>query len=68
MLEIPIPDSGKGHAFFLENDIAARIRFPTSAMLREAARRRIVAARKKQWAEYRQAREAALGRPCDEFA
>jgi hypothetical protein len=63
LLAIPLPDAGKGHAFFLQKDIAARIRFPTSAMLREAAQRRIVAARKKQWAEYRQAREAALGRP-----
>ena len=32
-------------------------------MLREAAQRRIVAARKKQWAEYRQAKEVALGKP-----
>lgn len=63
LLAIPIPDAGKGRAFFLQKDIAARIRFPTSAMLREAAQRRIVAGRKKQWAEYRQAQEAALGRP-----
>lgn len=63
LLAIPIPDAGKGHAFFLQRDIATRIRFPTSAMLREAAQRRIVAARKKEWAERRQAREAALGRP-----
>ena len=32
-------------------------------MLREAAERRIVAARKKNWAEYRLAKEAASGKP-----
>jgi hypothetical protein len=63
LLAIPIPDAGKGHALFLQKDIAARIQFPTRAMLREAAQSRIMAARKKQWAERRQAREAALGRP-----
>jgi hypothetical protein len=62
LLVIPIPDGGKGHAFFLEKDVATRIQFPSRAMLREAAQSRIVAARKKQWAERRQAREAALGR------
>jgi hypothetical protein len=63
LLAIPIPDAGKGHGFFLEKDIAARIQFPSRAMLREAAQSRIVVARKKQWEEYRQAREAVLGRP-----
>jgi hypothetical protein len=62
LLAIPIPDAEKGHAFFLQKDIAARIQLPSRAMLREAAQSRIVAARKKQWEEYRQAREAALGR------
>ena len=47
LLAIPIPDAGKGHAFFIQKDIAARRRFPTSAMLREAAQSRIVAGRKK---------------------
>lgn len=32
-------------------------------MLNEAAGHRIVANRKKQWAEYRQTKEAALGKP-----
>jgi hypothetical protein len=63
LLAIPIPDAGKGHVSFLQKDVAARIQLPSREMLREAAQRRIVAARKKQWAEYRQAREAALGKP-----
>jgi hypothetical protein len=63
LLAIPIPDAGKGYAFFLRKDVAAHIRLPSRGMLREAGQRRIVAARKKRWAEYRQAREAALGKP-----
>ncbi|MBZ5625478.1 MAG: helix-turn-helix domain-containing protein [Acidobacteriia bacterium] len=63
LLAIPRPDARKGHAFFLRKDVAAQIQLPTCGMLREAGQRRIVAARKKQWAEYRQAREAALGKP-----
>jgi hypothetical protein len=63
MLAIPIPDAGRGHAFFLQKDVVVRIQLPSRGMLREAGRRRIVAARKKQWVEYRQAREAALGHP-----
>ena len=63
LLAIPIPEPGKGHASFLQKDVAARIQLPSRKMLREAAQRRIVDARKKQWAEYRQAREAALGKP-----
>lgn len=63
LLAIPIPDAGKGRAFFLQQDVVVPIQLPSRGMLREAAQRRIVAARKKQWAEYRQAREAALGRP-----
>ncbi len=51
LLAIPIPDAGKGLALFLEKDVAARIQLPSRGMLREAAQRRIVAARKKQWAE-----------------
>ncbi|HYL15787.1 MAG TPA: TniQ family protein [Terriglobales bacterium] len=63
LLAIPIPDAGKGHAFFLQKDFAVRIQLPSRRMMREAAQRRIVAARKKRWAEYRRAREAALGKP-----
>ncbi|MGH9628300.1 MAG: helix-turn-helix domain-containing protein, partial [Bryobacteraceae bacterium] len=63
LLVIPIPDAGKGHASFLQKDVAAQIQLPSCEMLREAAQHRIVAARKKQWADYRQAREAALGKP-----
>jgi hypothetical protein len=37
LLAILIPDAGKGHALFLQKDIAARIQFPTRAMLRKAA-------------------------------
>jgi hypothetical protein len=63
LLAIPIPDAGKGHASFLQNGVAARIQLPSREMLREAAQRRIVAARKKHWVEYRQASEAVLGKP-----
>jgi hypothetical protein len=63
LLTIPLPDAGKGHASFIQKDVVARIQLPSRKMLREAAQRRIVAARKKQWAGYRQAREATLGKP-----
>jgi hypothetical protein len=63
LLAIPLPDAGRGHVFFLSNDVAAQIQLPSRDMLREAAQYRIVAARKKQWAEYRQAKEIELGRP-----
>jgi hypothetical protein len=63
LLAIPIPDAGKGHAFFLSKNVAGQIQLPTRGILREASRRRIVAGRKQQWAEYRRAREAVLGRP-----
>jgi hypothetical protein len=63
LLAIPIPDAGKGDASFLRKDVADQIQFPSRGMLREAAHRRIVAAKKNQWADYRQAREAALGKP-----
>jgi hypothetical protein len=63
LLAIPIPDAGKYFAFFLHKDLAAQIQIPSRRMLREAAQRRIVAARKKKWAEYRRAKEAALGKP-----
>ena len=63
LLGIPLPDPGKYYAFFLRKDVAAQIQMPSRRMLREAALRRIVAARKKKWVEYRQAKETALGRP-----
>jgi hypothetical protein len=63
LLAIPIPDAGKYYAFFLHKDIAGQIQIPSRRMLRELAQRRIVAARKKKWAEYRQAKETALGKP-----
>ena len=63
LLGIPLPDPGNYYAFFLRKDVAAQIRLPSRRMLREEARRRIKAARKKKWAEYRQARETALGKP-----
>jgi hypothetical protein len=63
LLAIPIPDAGEYFAFFLHKDLATQVQIPTRRMLREAAQRRIVAARKRKWAEYRQAKEAALARP-----
>ena len=63
LLAIPVPDVGKYYAFFLHKDVAAQIQVPSRRMLREAAERRIVAARKKNWADYRQAKETALGKP-----
>jgi len=63
LLAIPIPDAGKEHAFFLRKEVAAQIQMPSRRMVREAARRRILAARKEKWVEYRQAKEGALGRP-----
>ena len=63
LLAIPIPDAGKGHALFLRKDVAAQIQLPSRRMLREQAQRRIEAAQKKKWEEYRVARETALGKP-----
>jgi hypothetical protein len=63
LLAIPIPDAAKYYAFFLRNDVAAQIQIPSRRMLKVAAVRRIVATRKKKWAEYRQAKETALGKP-----
>jgi len=62
-LAIPLPGAGRGHAFFLRNDVAARTQLPSSRMLRKVARLRIKAYRKKLWAERRLAKEKALGRP-----
>jgi TniQ len=63
LLAIPLLDAGRSHAYFLRKDVAAQIQLPSRGMLKQQAQCRIVAARKKQWEEYRQAREAALGRP-----
>ena len=63
LLAIPNPDAGRGHAFFLRKDVAAHIALPSRKMLREESQRRIIAATKKKWAEYRLAKEAALGKP-----
>ena len=35
LLVIPIPDAGRGHAFFLRKDVAAQIQIPSPRMLRE---------------------------------
>jgi hypothetical protein len=63
LLAIPLADEGRANAFFVSKDVAARIQIPSRVTLREVAQRRIVADRKKRWAEYRQAKEEALGRP-----
>ena len=63
LLEIPMPEEGKGHAYFVSKDVAAQIQFPSHRMLREQAQCRIDASRKRRWTEYRLAKEAALGRP-----
>jgi hypothetical protein len=61
LLAIPNPDAGRGHAYFLRKDVAAQIRLPTRRKLREESQRRMKAARKKKWAEYRLAKEIASG-------
>jgi hypothetical protein len=48
LLGIPLPDPGKYYAYFLRKEVAAQIQMPSRRMLREAALRRIVAARKKK--------------------
>lgn len=63
LLAIPNPDAGRGHAYFLRRDVAAQIRLPSTTILRQEAQRRIIAARKRKWTEYRRAKETALGRP-----
>ena len=63
LLAIPNPDEGRGHAYFLHKDVAAELRLPTRSMLREESQRRIKAARKQKWAEFRLAKESAPGRP-----
>ena len=56
------PDAGTGHAYFLCKAVAAQMRIPTSRKLREESQRRMKAARKKKWAEYRLAKEIASGK------
>ena len=63
LLAIPIPAAGRGHAFFLRKDIATQIQLPSRRILKEQAQRRIQAARRKRWAEYRLARETSSGKP-----
>jgi hypothetical protein len=63
MLGVPLPDPGNYYAFFLRKDVAAQIQLPSRRMLREEAARQIKDARKKQWAEYRLARETSSGKP-----
>jgi hypothetical protein len=63
LLAVPIPDTGKYYALFLNRDVAAQMQIPSRRMLREHAQCRIVAARKQRWAEYRQAKETAVGKP-----
>ena len=63
LLAIPIPDAGKGYAYFLRKDVAAQRWLPTRRMLREESQRRVKAARKQKWAEYGLAKEIASGKP-----
>jgi len=63
LLAIPSPDAGKGHAFFLRKDVAARTELPSRRTLRKQAQLRIKASKKKFWAKRRLAKEIALGRP-----
>jgi hypothetical protein len=63
LLPIPLPDAGRGHAFFLRRDIADRVQLPTRAMLRDQGQRNLKAKRKERWAEYRRAKETAMGKP-----
>jgi hypothetical protein len=63
LLAVSNPDAGRGHAYFLRKDVAARIRLPTRRKLRDESQRRMKTARKKKWAEYRLAKEIASGKP-----
>jgi len=63
LLAVRNPDAGRGHAFFLQRDVAAQTQLPSRRMLPAESQRRIKAARKKKWAEYRQATETALDKP-----
>lgn len=63
LLAIPNPDEGRGHAYFLREDVVAQIQLPTRKTLRQESQRRMRAARKQKWAEFRLAKETALGKP-----
>jgi len=63
LLVLPMPTARRGHAFFLGKDAAAQMRLPSREFLSEYAQRRIEAERKRRWAEYRLATEAASGKP-----
>jgi hypothetical protein len=63
LLEVPLPDRGRGYAFFLQKDVAAQVKIPSRRMLREHSQRRIASARRRKWAEYRQGREIEMGKP-----
>ena len=63
LLAIPLSNKGESQAFFLPKDVAAEIEIPSPKILREAAQKRVVAARKQRWADYRRAREALLEKP-----
>jgi len=63
LLSIPLPDKRTRHTFFLRRDVAAQVKIPSRKMLRQHAQNHIVADRKQRWAEYRQAKETALGKP-----
>lgn len=66
LLSIPLPEIGSRHAYFLRRDVACQVHIPSRKTLRQAAERRIVADRRKRWARFRLAKEAALGNQCGE--
>ena len=61
LLAIPLAEAGRGHAFFLGKDVAARMQLPTRSMLRKQAQLRIKDS-KTRWEKNRRAKEIALGR------
>jgi hypothetical protein len=63
ILSVPLPEKGTRHASFLRRGVASHIQIPSPKALKEAADVRIVAERKKRWAQFRLAKEAALGKP-----
>jgi hypothetical protein len=63
LLAIPLPDAGKGHAFFLSRDVAVRTQLPSRRLLRKLAQLHNQACKKKWWEEHRLAKEASLGKP-----
>src|SRR5437763_1309244 len=63
LLAIPNPDSGRGHSYCIRKDVAAQIQLPARGMRQEVSQRRMKAARKQKWAEYRLVKESASGKP-----